>query len=156
MIVAYSANRVIGSENSIPWQGKMPADMKHFKDLTVGKTVLMGRRTFESIGRPLPLRQNIVLSRQEVAFDDVKVVSSLAQAYEVSSGEVCIIGGAEIYSMGLADADIIYATEIHASIPGTVRFPELSDEWREVSREDHAADEKNAYDYSFVTYAKQR
>lgn len=156
MIVAYSANRVIGSENSIPWQGKMPADMKHFKDLTVGKTVVMGRRTFESIGRPLSLRQNIVLSRQGVAFDDVKVVSSLAEAYEVASGEVCIIGGAEIYKMGLLDAGVIYATEIHASISGTVYFPELSDGWREVSREDHAADEKNAYDYSFVTYAKQR
>lgn len=156
MIVAYSANRVIGSENSIPWQGKMPADMKHFKDLTVGKTVVMGRRTFESIGRPLPLRQNIVLSRRNVAFDDVKVVSSLAEAYEVADGEVCIIGGAEIYKMGLADADVIYVTEIHTSIPGTVYFPELSDEWREISREDHAADEKNTYDYSFVTYTKQQ
>lgn len=156
MIVAYSANRVIGSENSIPWQGKMPADMKHFKDLTVGKTVVMGRRTFESIGRSLPLRQNIVLSRRNVAFDDVKVVSSLAEAYEVADGEVCIIGGAEIYKMGLADADVIYVTEIHTSIPGTVYFPELSDEWREISREDHAADEKNTYDYSFVTYTKQQ
>lgn len=156
MIVAYSANRVIGSENSIPWQGKMPADMKHFKDLTVGKTVVMGRRTFESIGRPLPFRQNIVLSRQDVAFDDVKVVSSLARAYEMANSEICIIGGAEIYKMGLADADVIYATEIHALVPGTVYFPELSDEWHEVSREEHVADEKNAYDYSFVTYAKQR
>lgn len=156
MIVAYSANRVIGSENSIPWQGKMPADMKHFKDLTVGKTVVMGRRTFESIGRPLPLRQNIVLSRRNVAFDDVKVVNSLTEAYEVADGEVCIIGGAEIYKMGLADADVIYVTEIHTSIPGTVYFPELSDEWREISREDHAADEENTYDYSFVTYTKQQ
>jgi dihydrofolate reductase len=156
MIVAYSANRVIGSENSIPWQGKMPADMKHFKDLTVGKTVVMGRRTFESIGRPLPLRQNIVLSRQDVSLEDVKVVSSLTEAYEEANSEVCIIGGAEIYKMGLAHADIIYATEIHASIPGTVYFPELLDGWREVSREDHMADEKNVYDYSFVTYARQR
>ncbi|MNY42575.1 Dihydrofolate reductase [compost metagenome] len=86
----------------------------------------------------------------------MKVVDSLAQAYEVAEGEVCIIGGAEVYRMGVADADVIYATEIHASIPGTVYFPELSDEWREVSREDHTADEKNAYDYSFVTYTKQR
>ena len=156
MIVAYSANRVIGSDNSIPWQGKMPADMKHFKDLTSGKTVVMGRKTFESIGRPLPSRQNIVITRQDLELDDVKVVKSLTQAYEAASGEIYIIGGAEIYTMGLADADIIYATEIHASIPGTVRFPELSDEWREVSREDHVADEKNAYDYSFVTYAKQQ
>ena len=156
IIVAYSTNRVIGSENAIPWQGRMPADMKHFKDLTVGKTVVMGRRTFESIGRPLPLRQNIVLSRQDVAFDNVKVVSSLAQAYEVANSEVCIIGGAEIYKAGLSDADVIHATEIHASIPGTVYFPELPHEWREVSREDHMADEKNAYDYSFVTYTKQR
>ncbi|MNH50248.1 Dihydrofolate reductase type 3 [compost metagenome] len=156
MIVAYSTNRVIGNENSIPWQGKLPADMKHFKDLSVGKTVVMGRRTFESIGRPLPFRQNIVLSRQDVKLDGATVVNSLAQAYEIANGEICIIGGAEIYKMGLVDADIIYATEIHASVAGTVHFPKLSDEWHEVSREAHLADEKNAYNYSFVTYAKQR
>ena len=156
MIVAYDVNRTIGGKNAIPWQGLVPADMKHFRELTTGKTIIMGRNTYDSIGRPLPDRQNIVISRQQLKLDGVAVVSSLTQAYALAEGAIFIIGGAQIYQLALNDVDTIYVTEIHTATDGDVYFPELSDEWREVAREDHCADEKNAVDYSFVTYTKQQ
>lgn len=156
MVVAYDNQRVIGGENAIPWQGLMPADMQHFKNLTMGKTVVMGRKTYESIGRALPFRQNIVLTRQDIAFDDAEVVHSLSHAYASAVGDVYIIGGAEIYQMALDDTDVIYATEIHTDVAGDVHFPVLPDAWQEVSRENHSADERNKFDYSFVTYVKRQ
>ena len=155
IVVAYDDNRAIGANNSIPWQGLMPADMRHFKDLTIGKTVVMGRKTFESIGRPLPYRQNIVVSRQDIEYADAQVVHSLAHAYaEAKSDDIAVIGGAEIYALALEDVDVIYATEIHTQSNGTVLFPELPGGWSETAREDHAADEKNKFAYSYVTYTK--
>jgi dihydrofolate reductase len=156
MIVAYDANRVIGNHNAMPWQGMLPADMQHFKDLTVGKSVVMGRKTFESIGRPLPYRQNIVLTTQDIEYDNAQVVHSLAHAYAAADSDVFIIGGAEIYAQGMTDADVIYATEIHTAVEGDTFFPALPAAWREITREDHTADEKNKFAYSFVTYAKQQ
>lgn len=156
MIVAYDNNRVIGGDNSIPWQGVMPADMLHFKNLTMGKTVVMGRKTYESIGRALPFRQNIVLTHQDIEFDDAEVVHSLSHAYAAAISDVYIIGGAEIYQMALDDVDVVYATEIHTNTDGDVRFPVLPNAWQEVSREDHVADERNKFDYSFVKYVKQQ
>lgn len=155
MIVAYSKNRVIGSKGGIPWQGKMPADMRHFKELSMGKTVIMGRKTYESIGRPLPNRQNIVISRDNFSAPGVTTVHSLEAAYAAAEADdVAIIGGGQIYAAALNDAHIIYATEIDAYVDGDVLFPELGGNWKERSRETFSADEKNAYAYSFVTYAR--
>lgn len=156
IVVAYDNNRVIGGNNAIPWQGLMPADMRHFKDLTMSKSVVMGRKTYESIGRPLPYRQNIVVSRQDIEYDQVKVVHSLAHAYASAQSDVVVIGGAEIYNLALDDVDVIYATEIHTDSKGDVFFPALPPMWVETARENHTADEKNKFDYSFVTYTKQQ
>jgi dihydrofolate reductase len=156
IVVAYDNNRVIGGNNTIPWQGLMPADMRHFKELTMDKTVIMGRKTYESIGRPLPYRQNIVVSRQDIAYDQVEVVHSLAHAYASARNDIAVIGGAEIYNLALDDVDVIYATEIDTASDGDVRFPVLPSHWIETAREAHVADEKNRFRYSFVTYTKQR
>lgn len=156
IVVAYDKNRVMGGNNTIPWQGLMPADMRHFKDLTMGKTVVMGRKTFESIGRPLPYRQNIVVTRQDIEYEGVQVVHSLAHAYADAENEVAVIGGAEIYGMALEDVDVVYATEIDTISNGDVYFPHLSSAWIETSRENHLADESNKYNYSFVTYTRQK
>jgi dihydrofolate reductase len=156
IVVAYDTNRVIGGNNTIPWQGLLPADMRHFKELTIGKTVIMGRKTYESIGGPLPYRQNIVVSRQDIEYEDAEVVHSLAHAYASAQSDIAIIGGAEIYTMALEDADVIHATEIHTVSNGDIRFPKLPTAWAETSREDHLADENNKFDYSFVTYTKQK
>jgi dihydrofolate reductase len=156
IVVAYDKNRVIGGRNAIPWQGDLPDDMRHFKNLTINKTVIMGRKTYESIGRPLPYRQNIVVSRQDIEYEDVQVVHSLAHAYAESENDVMIIGGAEIYALALEDADIIYATEIDAIVNGDAHFPALDLEWVETSREQHVADADNKYNYAYVTYEKQR
>lgn len=134
----------------------MPADLRHFKELTMGKTVVMGRKTFESIGRPLPYRQNIVVSRQDIEYEGVLVVHSLAHAYAEAENEVAVIGGAEIYALALDDVDVIYATEIDMVSGGDVHFPRLAPAWIETARENHLADTENRYNYSFVTYAKQK
>lgn len=156
IVVAYDDNRVIGGNNTMPWQGLMSADMRHFKELTMGKTVIMGRKTYESIGGPLPYRQNIVVSRQDIEYEDAEVVHSLAHAYASAQNDIAVIGGGEIYNMALVDADVVYATEIHTISHGDVYFPKLPIAWVETSREDHAADEDNKYSYSFATYTKQK
>lgn len=153
LVVAYSKNRVIGSNNTLPWAGKMPGDMLHFKALTLNKTVIMGRRTFESIGRALPHRQNIVLSRTPFQAPGVLVAESLEEAYYLATNEIMVIGGGEVYARALADADIVYATLIDAEVEGDVYFPELGPEWVETFREDHPADENNMYPYSFITFS---
>ena len=159
MVVAYDKHRAIGKNGDRPWAGgKMRSDMRRFRELTRGKTVIMGRRTYELDigGRPLPNRQNIVLSRNEFAAPGVTVACSLAEAYEKATAEVVVIGGGQIYTEALADVDTIYATEIDADIKGDAFFPELSPDWRETSREHHEADEDNIYGYDFVTYTKQQ
>jgi len=157
-IVAKAANDVIGSRNDLPWY--LPADLKHFKELTTGHALIMGRKTFESIYNrlhgPLPNRRNIVVTRSLQALPErfERAASPQAALKLVSNGDVYIIGGATIYKAYLEQnaADTIYLTEIHADIPGDVRFPELlPGAWREISREDHTRDGKNPYDYSFVT-----
>jgi len=156
IIVAYDKNRVIGNSNGLPWMGKLPADMRHFKELTTGKTVIMGRKTYESIGRALPNRQNIVVSRGDFEAPGITVVHGLPDAYALATGEVMIIGGGQIYLETLDDVDTIYATEIATEAVGDVYFPQLPADWVETYRENHAADEKNAYDYAFVTFTKQQ
>ncbi len=147
-----SSNGVIGRNNELPWH--LPADLQHFKRTTMGKPILMGRKTWESIGRPLPGRTNIVITR-DTAYraEGCVVVNSIDAALEAAGeqDEVMVIGGAEFYRQVLPRTDTIYLTRVHATISGDTRFPELSaDEWLEVERSDHAADDKNPHDYSFI------
>ena len=152
IIVAMAANGVIGRNNELPWH--LPADLQHFKQTTLGKPILMGRKTFESIGRPLPGRTNIVITRDDsYTAQGCVVVTSIEDALKVAAGhdEVMVIGGAELYRQVLPEAKTIYLTRIHESFEGDTRFPEIRNtEWHQVERVDHEADEKNPYDYSFI------
>ena len=153
IIVAVAENGAIGSGNRLPWH--LPDDLKRFKALSLGKPVVMGRRTFESIGRPLPGRTNIVISRQGgLAIDGVRVVHSLDEALAAAGSvpEVVVIGGAQIFRQVLPRTDTIHLTRVHARVAGDVFFPELDPaQWREAAVEHHAADERHQYAFSFVT-----
>lgn len=157
LIAAVAENGVIGRNNALPW--RLPADLKHFRHLTVGHPIIMGRRNYESIGRPLPDRTNIVLTRQAgYRAPDTTVVHSLDQAFAAAGNarEVFVIGGAEIYAMAFGRADRLYLTEVHAKVDGDTHFPAFNPtEWREVARERHEADEKHEHAYSFVTLERQ-
>ena len=152
IIVAMAANGVIGRENQLPWH--LPADLKHFKQMTMGKPILMGRKTWESIGRPLPGRTNIVITRDSTySAAGCEVVNSIDAAITAAGeqDEVMVIGGAELYRQVLPDTDTIYLTRIHEAFEGDSRFPEIRNtEWHQVERVDHEADEKNSHDYSFI------
>ncbi|MGB5179428.1 MAG: type 3 dihydrofolate reductase [Gammaproteobacteria bacterium] len=152
IIVAMAANGVIGQDNGLPWH--LPADLKHFKQTTMGKPILMGRKTWESIGRPLPGRTNIVITRDSAyAATGCVVVDSIEAAIAAAGeqDEVMVIGGAELYRQVLPYADTLYLTRIHEVFNGDTRFPDISDtEWHQLERVDHEADEKNPYDYSFI------
>jgi dihydrofolate reductase len=154
LVVAVAENDVIGRGNQLPWH--LPADLRHFKSLTLGKPVLMGRKTYESIGKALPGRSNIVLSRsQEFSPSDCIVVKSLDDARIAAGAEapLMVIGGAEIYRQCLPLASRIHLTLIHAQIEDgdTVFAGWRGAEWDASSRERHEADDKNAYAYSFIT-----
>jgi dihydrofolate reductase len=154
LVVAAAENGVIGRGNRLPWH--LPADLRHFKSLTVGKPVLMGRKTYESIGKALPGRTNIVLSRSEAfAPRDCEVVKTLDDARIAASTHpaLMVIGGAEIYRQCLPFAGRIHLTLIHARIEdGDAVFEGWRGaEWAETSRERHESDDKNAYAYSFIT-----
>ncbi len=157
LVVAVADNDVIGRGNRLPW--RLPADLRHFKSLTLGKHVLMGRRTYESIGRALPGRVNLVLSRSSAfAPGDCSVVRSVAEARSVAgTAVVMVIGGAEIYRECLGAASTIHLTQVHAHIAdGDTFFPGWRDvSWRETWRERYAADGANGYDYSFVTLQRE-
>jgi dihydrofolate reductase len=154
LVVAVSENDVIGRANRLPW--RLSADLRHFKALTMGHHILMGRRTYDSIGKALPGRTNWVLSRaSDFKPADCKVVRTLDEAQMGVGGEgpLMVIGGAEIYRLCLPQAQRIHLTLVHTKITdGDTFFSAWRDpEWTESSRERHEADEKNAYDYSFVT-----
>lgn len=152
-VVAAAHNNVIGKNNELPW--RLPADLRRFKELTLGHAVIMGRKTLESIGRPLPERQNIVVTHDPALVEMVGVlaVASFDAALQAAQGdEVFVIGGAQIYREAMPRLDRIYMTEVDADIEGDTFFPELKPgDWREVSRERHTADDRNQYDYAFVT-----
>lgn len=152
LVVAMDENRLIGVNNALPWH--LPADLKHFKKTTMGHAIVMGRCTWESIGKPLPGRTNIVVSRQAgYRAPGAVVVDSMEAAKKAAggSGELMVIGGAEIFEQCLAEAARIYLTEIHAQFTGDTYFPELSqDQWVCVSREDFDADDRNPHRYSFL------
>ena len=157
LVVARADNGVIGKDGGMPWH--LPADLKRFKRMTVGRPVIMGRKTFESIGRPLPGRQNIVLTRSEDwRAEGVTVVGNLAEAVAAAgldprarAKELMVIGGAEIYRQALPSATRIELTEVHAEPDGDTRFPDLDmREWTESARERHEGEEGQPA-YSFVT-----
>ena len=158
MIAAVASNGVVGRNNELPWY--LPEDLRYFKRTTLGKPVLMGRLTHESIGRPLPGRRNIVLSRQaDLSLDGVDVVTGMAQALALAAGdcapELMVIGGAQVYSLALPHATRIYLTEVHAEVEGDAWFPQWDrSAWRERSRECHQNPEPGGYEYSFVVYER--
>lgn len=163
MIVAAAENGVVGRDNDLPW--RLPEDLRHFKRMTLGKPVIMGRKTFESIGRPLPERHNIVISRDpDYRAAGAVVVATLEAALDeagsaaraTGAGEVMVIGGAHIYALALPRVERLYVTEVHAEVEGDTFLPPIDwRQWRERSRERHAASGDNPYDYSFVTYERR-
>jgi dihydrofolate reductase len=158
MIAAMANNRVIGKDNQMPWH--LPADLKHFKAVTLGKPVIMGRLTYESIGKALPGRKNIVISSNEAyLLNDAVVANSCEAALNIASleaQEVMIIGGGAIYKAFLPQADQLYLTYINAQIDGDSQFPdyEAAAKWEVTEKTAHQSDEKNAFDYEFVTLEK--
>jgi dihydrofolate reductase len=159
IIVGYDRNRAIGANGTLPWEGQMKTDMRFVRERTTGNAIIMGRKTFDSIGRALPNRQNIVITRTPADVDDVTFVSTLDEAYAaVEPGrDSYIFGGGQIYALALDTVDQILATEIDMVVEGAdAFFPSLDDSWHEVSREHHDADDENKYSFDFVTYSKQR
>jgi len=153
IIVAADEHGGIGRDGGLPWH--LPEDLKRFKALTMGKPIVMGRKTWDSIGRPLPGRRSIVVSRSPAfAIAGVEVFGSLEAALQAASDapETCVIGGAEIYRQALPRAEIIYLTRVHASVAADTFFPAVeAGAWEEVAREDHPADARHAHGYSFLT-----
>lgn len=152
MIAAMANNRVIGKDNQMPWH--LPADLKHFKKVTLGKPVIMGRKTYQSIGKALPGRRNIVISRQGVALSaDADWVRSIEQALALvqDEAEVMIIGGAEIYRQVLPMADRLYITDIDLTVEGDAFFPDYqaAAHWHEAASESHQTDPQNPHSYHF-------
>ena len=158
IIVAMDKHRGIGADNDLLWKRELPADLAHFKKMTTGKSIVMGRKTFESIGsKPLPNRQNIVVSRRgPMSVEGVLSAYSLEAAYAIAQYDVMIIGGGQLYAEAFDDVDELYVTEVDAYFPyATVFFPEIdSGVWREATREHHDADEENAYAFDFVRYER--
>src|SRR3989338_7976714 len=153
LIAAVSSNRVIGNNNRLPWH--LPADLKHFKNLTLGKPVIMGRKTFDSIGKPLPDRKNIIISHNKnfsaVGCDVFHSIDDALTAVKTEK-EVMIIGGAHLFHQVLDQADCIYMTIVNVECEGDTFFPALNNTWRCISEEKHESDEKNAYPYQFLVY----
>jgi len=152
IIVAIGENNAIGKNNQLLWH--MPNDLKHFKEITSGRTIIMGRKTFDSVGKPLPKRRNIVVTRQDITIPGCEVVKSIEDGLALckNEDEVFIGGGAEIYKLAMHLTDRIYLTIIHKVFDADTFFPEIDHkEWKEVSREDYQPDEKNPLPYSFIT-----
>jgi len=147
-------DRIIGQGNKMPWH--LPADLKHFKAVTMSKPIVMGRKTYESIGRPLPGRQNVVISKNsELKIEGCDVVHSIDQALELLSDneEIMIIGGGFLYSQMIRIANTLHLTFIELEVAGDTRFPEFENlNLTEIKRESYKADERNPYDYQFVDY----
>lgn len=159
LLVAVGENNVIGKDNQLPWH--MPNDLKYFKNLTWGMPILMGRKTFESIGKPLPGRKSIVITRsKEWQWEGVEVVHSveeaIAKARDHDIKEIFVIGGAEIFATSFDQADRIYLTRIHHAFDGDVYFPEVSEkEWQLVKSHLSPKDDKNLYDHTFQVWERK-
>ncbi|TDF38653.1 type 3 dihydrofolate reductase [Alteromonadaceae bacterium M269] len=158
MIAAMASNRVIGRDNQMPWH--LPADLKHFKQVTLGKPIVMGRKTYESIGKALPGRLNIVLSRDpSYQLKDATVVANVDEAVSAAGDidELMIIGGGYVYQQFLERANKLYLTFIALDVDGDTQFPdyEASGSWKVIEEIEHEQDEKNAYNYRFVTKVRE-
>ena len=157
LIVAMDQNGLIGRESDLPW--RLSADLQYFKQITMGKPIIMGRKTHESIGRPLPGRQNIVITRDEdFIAEGCTIVSSIPKSLQAAGEveEVMFMGGASLYEQVLPEVDRLYLTQVHAELTGDTWFPEWDDkEWLEVSRVDYKADKKNEFDYSFIVLERK-
>jgi dihydrofolate reductase len=156
LVVAVADNGVIGRGGGLPWH--LPDDLRHFKQVTMGKPVLMGRRTHESIGRALPGRRNLVLSRAagvaSATADGVEYCGSLDEALQRcgDAAEICVIGGVAVFALALPRATLMHLTRVRASVEGDVSFPAVDwSQWHELERHDHAADARHAYPLSFIT-----
>lgn len=157
IIVAMDRRNGIGADNDLLWQRDLPADLKHFKDVTFGGTIVMGRRTYESIGRALPHRENIVVTRTPFEAENIICVTNLEQAYQrATRPDIYVIGGGQIYAQALDDMDKLYVTYVDAEFPNaTVYFPQIACEaWTEVARDHREPDERNKYAFDFVEYEK--
>jgi len=157
IIAAIANNNALGKDNQLIWH--LPADLKRFKKVTLGHHIIMGRKTFESLGKPLPNRTTIIITRnKEYKQEGCIVVNSLVEAIKAAKDDEnpYILGGAEIYKQALSIADKLDLTFVHHSFDADAFFPEIDfNNWIETSREDFKSDEKNKYDYSFVTYLKK-
>jgi dihydrofolate reductase len=158
ILVAVAKNRVIGINNTLPWH--LPADLKHFKALTMGHHIIMGRKTYESIGRPLPGRTTVIVTRNAaLKVAGCLVAHSLQEAIELcgNNEKVFIVGGAELYAQALPLADTMYITEIQQEVQGDAYFPEFNrDEWQEVAREVHSQETPQPLAYHFVRYQRRQ
>ncbi|ALN87351.1 dihydrofolate reductase type 3 [Lysobacter capsici] len=159
LIAALDRKHAIGRDNALPW--RLSDDLKRFKALTLGKPLLMGRKTAQSLGRALPGRRNLVLTRSgEAPFAGMEAVGSTEQALELAradgAAELCVIGGGEIYALCLPSASRMHLTRVDTEVEGAnAFFPRFDrDEWREVSRESHRADERNEFDFEYVEYVR--
>lgn len=160
MVMAAAENGVIGKNNQLPWH--LPADLRHFRQMTGANPVIMGRKTYDSVGKPLPGRRNIIITRKRgLKIEGCEVVHSLADAIALAKTtnppEASVVGGAEIFREAMGLADLIYLTRVHAKPDGDAFFegPDLT-QWKEVSREDCPADAKNPIPYSFITYERMK
>ncbi|MEY4172401.1 MAG: hypothetical protein RL485_771 [Bacteroidota bacterium] len=156
-IVAHDQNRLIGGGNDLLW--RLPNDLKYFKERTRGFPIIMGRKTFDSLGRPLPGRRNMVVTRQaNWTAEGVEVFGSLEDALAALNGaDAYIVGGGEIYRVALPSVDVLYVTEVHTAVEGgDTWFPDYAATFTETAREDHPADDRHAYAYSFVTLTRNQ
>ncbi len=161
IVAAASENNVIGKDGRLPWH--LPDDLKHFREITEGKPVIMGRKTYETIGKPLPNRRNIVVTHQNITLSGCDVVHSLKEALALAghgqdarATEICIIGGGEIYAQALPLASRIHLTRVHTVVEeGTAFFPEFSEaEWQETSHIEHPADTRHIHPFTFLEYER--
>ena len=157
IIAAVAKNNALGKNNDLIWH--LPADLKRFKEITLGHHIIMGRKTFESLGKPLPNRTTIIITRNpDYVVPGCIVVNELSEAIEAAAEDQnpFILGGAEIYKQAMSLADILDLTLVHEAFDGDAFFPVIDMSiWTEMSRQDFKADEKNKYDYSFVQYKKK-
>jgi dihydrofolate reductase len=158
IVVAMARNRTIGINNTLPW--RCPADLKHFRALTMGHHLIMGRKTFQSIGRPLPGRTTVVVSRNRgLQLDGCIVANSVADALGrcADDPQVFVVGGAELYAQTLEIADVMYLTEVQKDVPGDAAFPQFDlDAWQEVAREPHSQSEPEPLEFHFVEYRHRK
>jgi dihydrofolate reductase len=156
LVAAADENNGIGKNNQLPWH--LPADLKHFKNLTIGHPVIMGRKTFDSVGKPLPGRRNIVVTHQNLHIEGCEIAHSIEEAIEKCQKEeqIAIVGGGKIFEQSMDKANIIHFTRIHHSFDADAFFPDINpDKWIESEKEYYEPDEKNRFAYTFITFLKR-